>query len=278
MPIDLPIDFEDSLYDDAISGMDFAKGCNKKYKPSDVDFSFDTVIEPNDVWFIKRDFLPEFFYILPQGCPPITVVTQHSDYELDAHVMSRKPSCVKTVFAPNNTYVSSDSVPIPLGLGPRYGKGAPFAEDIKTKNTRSKRQKLLYVNFRPYTYEQERLPLWNHFVSSSFSWTTVANLDSDYNKYDVYLDQMTQHKFSLCPRGNGIDTHRLWESLYCRTIPIVKYCEANRNFLDLPILFVDDWKQITEHFLNEQYDRICNTKWNYSKLSASWWKTQFNST
>ena len=126
------IDFSDSLYDDAVSGVGLSRFCNKRYKPTNIDHSFDTVVEENDVWFIKRDFLPEFFSIVSQGnFPSISVVTQHSDYEVDDLLMAMKPACVKNVFAPNNTSNRNDSIPIPLGLGPPFGHGAPLAEDIK---------------------------------------------------------------------------------------------------------------------------------------------------
>lgn len=40
------------------------------------------------------------------------------------------------------------------------------------------------------------------------------------------------------------DTHRLWKTLYMDSIPIVKYESAHHLFTDLPILFINDWKEI----------------------------------
>jgi len=287
-----PIDFDDSIYDDAVSGMGVAKWCNKRFKPTAYDLSFDNHLEPNDVWFIKRDFLEEFFHILPKDCPNITVVTQHSDYEVDSRIMSIKPVCVKRIFSPNNTHVSDDSVPIPLGLGPTFVPDniAPSSTDIKNTNTKNHRDKLLYVNFRPYTYPQERVGLMESFKMQSSTWVSIDSCDDDLEKHRYhsltkqeyltkrksdYLSGLVSHKFSLCPRGNGIDTHRLWESLYCRTVPVVRYERAHRNFLDLPILFVDDWNQVTEEYLHTQYEQMLHREWDYSKLKASWWGKQF---
>ena len=270
------IDFDDSLYDDAVSGMGVAQYCNKRFKPTHTDHSYDTVVEPNDVWFVKRDFLPEFFSVLSQGnFPQINIVTQHSDYEIDDAVMAAKPDCVCTVFGPNNTSIRQDSVPIPLGLGPPFGHGAPLAEDIKQSKTRSIRTKLLYVNFRPHTFPSERLPLFNRFCGNDYKWATVQQADSTSVKFDKYLSELTNHKFSLCPRGNGIDTHRMWESLYARTVPVVKYHPAHRSLKNLPILFVDDWSVVTEDFLNSEYERMASRTWDYSMMSASWWGNKF---
>lgn len=266
------IDFDESVYDDAVSGAGIAQFCNKKYKPTHTDRSFDTVVEPNDFWFIKRDFLPEFFAILSRGnFPPISIVTQHSDYEVDDGLMATKPDCVNYIFGPNNTATRQDSVPIPLGLGPPFGHGAPLAEDIKRVDTQSNRSKLLYVNFRPHTFPSERIPLLTRFSDPACGWVTVGKVDSTCNHFEEYLSDLTTHKFSLCPRGNGIDTHRLWESLYARTVPVVKYHPAYRSFRSLPILFVDDWSVVTEDFLNSEYERMASMEWDYSMMSASWW-------
>lgn len=270
------IDFPESLYDNAVNGVGVAQFCNKKYKPTHTDQSFDTVVEPDDLWFIKRDFLPEFFSALSGGrFPQISVVTQHSDYEVDDGIMAQKPDCVKIVFGPNNTSIREDSVPIPLGLGPPFGHGAPMAEDIKRIETKGERTKLLYVNFRPHTFPSERMPLLSRFSDSDCKWATIGKVDSTCQQFSGYLSDLTSHKFSLCPRGNGIDTHRLWESLYARTVPIVKYNPAHRLFRDLPILFVDDWSVVTEDFLNAEYERMASRKWDYSMLSASWWGKEF---
>jgi hypothetical protein len=44
-------------------------------------------------------------------------------------------------------------------------------------------------------------------------------------------------------RGNGVDTHRLWETLYRGNFPIVKIDDWSTSLskLNLPIIFVKDW-------------------------------------
>jgi hypothetical protein len=36
-----------------------------------------------------------------------------------------------------------------------------------------------------------------------------------------YFNYLSTFKFAICPEGNGIDTHRLWECFYLKVIPIV---------------------------------------------------------
>jgi hypothetical protein len=54
----------------------------------------------------------------------------------------------------------------------------------------------------------------------------------------------------LCPRGCAIDCHRNWEVLYMKRVPVMKrhpYLET--LFKDYPVLFVDDYSQVTEELL-----------------------------
>ncbi len=60
-----------------------------------------------------------------------------------------------------------------------------------------------------------------------------------------------QSYFVLCPTGLGQATHRFFETIMLGSIPIVK--KTNTSFDKLynvfPCLVVDDWYQVTEHFL-----------------------------
>lgn len=40
---------------------------------------------------------------------------------------------------------------------------------------------------------------------------------------------------------------------------------------NLPILFVDDYKEVTEHLLTRKYDEFSSTEWNRDMLTVSWW-------
>ena len=55
------------------------------------------------------------------------------------------------------------------------------------------------------------------------------------------------------------------------SIPIVIYEETHHLFNDLPILFINDWSEITEEFLNEKYDEYNKKSWNLEKLKIEYW-------
>ena len=56
----------------------------------------------------------------------------------------------------------------------------------------------------------------------------------------------------ICPRGNAIDCHRNWEVLYMRRVPIMKkHPYLEKLYENFPVLFVTDYKEVTEELLVE---------------------------
>jgi hypothetical protein len=273
-----PIDFPKSLLHEAINGQAYWNHCNKKYRPEQHDDSYDRVVSENDVWFMPTHRVREFLSNLNPFGPNISIVTSYSDDSIDDTIANCLPPCVRYIYGPNVVTLNNRCIPIPLGLGPPppNGHGAPLAGDIMEVNTQEERTKLLYVNFRPYTYPQERWPLFQKFQNMQSESITVHTASENFNVFHNYLNSLINHKFCLCPRGNGIDTHRLWECLYTRTIPIVKYNEIHRNWKHLPILFVEDWEQVTESFLKNKYAEMINTNYDYSMLRSYFWGNKFS--
>ena len=128
---------------------------------------------------------------------------------------------------------------------------------------------LAYMNFKIQTFPAERRKVHDMFVDKQ--WVTKGGLNCDVDGHKQYLKDIQSHKFCICPRGNGFDSHRLMEALYLGTIPVVKKCIAMEHFYDLPILFIDDWNDVTEEFLKVKYEEIMKRDYDLSKLHVSHW-------
>jgi hypothetical protein len=145
-------------------------------------------------------------------------------------------------------------------------------EKILQKSKEPKNNKnLLYVCHNIRTNPNERSEPYQIFTNNS--WVTLEH-GINGNNFDNYLNKIHSHKFVLCPEGNGTDTHRTWETLYVGSIPVEKRNLNNRFYQDLPMCFVDKWSDITEDFLNKEYERITNTRWNLEKLNFDYWKNK----
>ena len=128
---------------------------------------------------------------------------------------------------------------------------------------------LVYLNIKTITFSSERENIVNLYKNKPWVTYEIGNKSIDGHKN--FIEQIYNHKFVFAPRGVGIDTHRLWESLYLNSIPIVKKHFGMEEFYDLPILFVDSWDNITEEYLNDKYNEITSKSFNLDKLSIEYW-------
>ena len=85
----------------------------------------------------------------------------------------------------------------------------------------------------------------------------------------IYQNRLDEYNFILCPIGNGIDTHRIWEAIYSGSIPIVKKHITFSYLEGINSLQVDKFENITEKMLND----FLNEKrtQNFDKLKIEYW-------
>ena len=80
------------------------------------------------------------------------------------------------------------------------------------------------------------------------------NMTSRYGRVPIYkyYEYINQSSYVITPSGAGVDTHRFFEVIYLKSIPIVK--KTNTVFDKLydifPCLIINDWNDITEELLN----------------------------
>lgn len=209
--------------------------------------------------------------------PPVSarlIVTGHSDFPVVEQIVRRYPF-VRWFGINKQTYLCKG---LPLGitndtneseLHRIYGNVDVMVEVAKEPRDI---KNLAYMNFSVGTYPAERQRVWDMFKEKS--WVTVGEPVNTLEGRRTFLREIRNHRFVLCPRGNGIDTHRLWETLYMGSIPVVLRDIAHSDWMDLPILFVDSWDQVTEDFLNSQIERLATTQWNMNKLHVGYWIRQ----
>jgi hypothetical protein len=93
-----------------------------------------------------------------------------------------------------------------------------------------------------------------------------------------YLKDLRFHNLVLCPEGNGVDTHRLWETLYMGGIPVITKSQFLPTVVSqLPVLQLESWNQIQNlNYLMEEYTKIKTCEYNFDVLRMSWWRKQFS--
>lgn len=237
---------------------------------------------PNAI-YCKTDFIPQFLSNQAHQIPiPFILVSHNSDYPVSDRLlaMAKQVRNLRKWFGQNVECQEHPLVQsIPIGLE----NDRNFPHLMKRKNLRVAAEKaasisppkLLYMNYSFHTNRSERVLarecVIRNLTETSFTDRCVDAVSND--RFNSWVEEAIQHRYVLCPRGNGIDTHRMWETLYMGRIPIVKSDSNNIFYRELPILYVKEWSDVTEELMLSQIERLTNlANFNMSMLSFSWWK------
>jgi hypothetical protein len=219
-------------------------------------------------------------------------ISGYNDFPITDEIVNKQRGRFRKWFCTNKQTTDPSVFAIPLGLPDPAGKSEwhPIYGDVQMmwEIAQEPRQisGLAYANFSTHTLPSLRVPLFERLKSiadgskdiadGSKPWVTVGSSEHTREGRRAYLRQIRNHEFSFCPRGNGIDTHRLWETLYMGSIPIVQRNIALQEFEDLPICWVDDYAEVSEEWLRQELVRIrSRTDWNWEKLTIGYWRQRF---
>lgn len=145
----------------------------------------------------------------------------------------------------------------------------------KTEHNQTKKR-LCYCNFSMHTTHL-RPALWNTCKNKKFiECETPLQNTPTYDNITYFYNKVAQSKFTICPPGNGIDTYRMWETLYLNSIPVVIKSPFTSHFTGkLPILEIENYDILTEEFLHQQYSKIQSHQYNMNMLNRNYWIKQW---
>jgi hypothetical protein len=136
-----------------------------------------------------------------------------------------------------------------------------FNEGLKTVS----KKHLCLIGGTANQTHNDRLISYNFLKDKSFVYDIsklnfLYNMTSNYGKVPVYkyYEYINQSNYVIAPYGTGVDTHRFFEIIYLKSIPIVK--KTNTAFDKLydifPCLVINEWNDITEELLNSNLEII----------------------
>lgn len=132
----------------------------------------------------------------------------------------------------------------------------------KLRNT--EKRGLLYMNFSDWG-NPARKAIRQIFSAKPFCKSAVTT------HFAPYISELGKHAFVISPPGLGPDCYRVWESLLVGTIPIVQRSHIDWLYEGLPVLFIDDWEEVTESFLYKKYEEITALRYSCKKLYMEYW-------
>jgi hypothetical protein len=149
------------------------------------------------------------------------------------------PNSVRMVFAQNLQFNDSKFRTLPIGIeNIRYSNnGIPKLFSLKYIHKKKSNQ-ILVGPFRKTHLERHELDFAS-VVAGPWDYQSSRLTAVEYACYS------SQFKFIAAPRGNGIDTHRFWETIYRGGIPVVKrnLWSQSLKYLDVPFIEISDWEE-----------------------------------
>jgi hypothetical protein len=188
--------------------------------------------------FVKSSDLLQFLEDFKTTLEARVVIASNSDAEF--HESFSIPKSVRKIFLQNSFISDNDRITtLPIGIENfRWGvNGDP--RNINYNSQLVSESKILFGPFGNTHPVREQ-------VKSEF------NTESEFWKFiDGYIPpsefNSLSHQFNwiACVRGNGIDTHRLWETFYRGRFPIIADDEWSRSldYLNLPIRKISRWNK-----------------------------------
>jgi hypothetical protein len=242
---------------------------------------FSELHDGDDFFFCKTDFLLKDLKEISYLNKKVVLISGNSDYPITEHYLKILPKNVIKWFGQNILINHEIFEPIPLGLenkidSLRMGHGISYYERVNEKenllnrNLSIKPTKKIYSNFKVETNFQHRNLVRDICISSKHIHWDEPNLS-----LSQFFDQILNYEMVVCPAGNGVDTHRLWEVLYSNRIPITvkmgdfKIYELYKKF---PIIILDDINDLkNEKLINEKLDLIKKSEYDKNLLRNDFW-------
>lgn len=171
---------------------------------------------------------------------PFILISHNSDYNISDNFYVRKilenTNLIKW-FGQNVEYIHPKIHFLPIGIANRMWEHGNV--DTFCNITLPDKMNDIYMNFRISTNEDARLLCLNT-LSKIIDYQPITTVQDNFNTLKTY-------KFCICPDGNGIDSHRLWEALYFKTVPILLRSAFSENIkatTGLPMILLDKWEDL----------------------------------
>ena len=207
--------------------------------------------------------LKNIYILLSNISTKFNIIFHNSDGAFkNEHKSLLQISNVNTIFTQNLSIEPEERIiPLPIGIANsmwRHGNLNIWKQILET-NSLINKPNFIYFNFKINTNTLKRKKCYDIIISKN-----IPNLPNTH--YLNYLDILSSYKFAICPEGNGLDTHRFYECLYLKVIPICLKNNITEYYSNnFPIVLLDDWNDIDENMLKSFYK---NANWdNYNLLN-----------
>jgi hypothetical protein len=201
----------------------------------------------NDWWFCRSEFV-EYFFSRHEPRGDYVLFSHNSDRPIDRSLRRfLDHRGLRRWFAANAAMRHPKLHAFPRGIADRKWKHGDGRTIMRVRDETSEKRTMFDASYDVSTYPPAR-----EYCRDQTGIEPAPRRD-----FESYLRGLASSYFCIAPRGNGIDTHRAWEALSLRTVPIVTRSVLTEQHPDLPFVVLDDWSQFrAEDFSPALYERL----------------------
>jgi hypothetical protein len=232
------------------------------------DSEFPNINKKNKIIFSKLDNLEK---ILEKKIKQKNWIFHNSDLSFGIKeykkIIKLKP---KTCFSTNMIIEKKNFYNIPIGLeNLKYNKFYLGNKSLIKNNISSAKKQASIIYGFSMTHK-ERFKYISVLKKNKLCLHTYG-----WNNF-IYRKILSRYMFVFCPRGNGYDTHRIWEAFHLKTVPILIKDKFNSFYEknDFPVIMIDEIDDInffSTKKLIELYDSL-KIKFYNKKIYPKYWK------
>jgi len=149
-------------------------------------------------------------------------------------------------------------MPFPIGMQFTYGK-----MDLTRRLQVGPHDKVVLCALGAET-DQRRRPSGKN-RQSILATLAMNGIQNGYTS--TYFQDLPSYKFVVSPEGNGVDCHRHYEALMAGCIPIIERNPlVEAKYAGCPILWTDDYSEITPAYLERVYPEMLEKVYDFSRL------------
>lgn len=200
---------------------------------------------------------PDFIRKMNHMKNPFYLYLHNSDQNFNSKHLSilKEVENVKHIYTQNMNVIDDNVSSLPIGIANEmwpHGNIKEITKYIEIVNRGNfKKTKEVYFNFNVGTNKAKRTKCKDEVSKKGIEWVQTT-------RYENYLKNLSNYKFAICPEGNGLDTHRFWECLYLKVIPICLRNNLTQQYVDyFPMILLDEWSELRVEMLN-----YTNYTWN----------------
>lgn len=216
-------------------------------------------IREGDIVFVKTDFLHNGFFqdnVLPHIHVPFILISGISSYEVpNSQIILSNKHLVRWFSTNPQSHLRGPIDSLPIG----------FEEDDRLPGGD---QRILHkIWTTPNKRKIDKVWVPYHTIENNYARKKMLDelqtfpnvvIQREKQTFEEYLNTMQEYKYCMCLPGSGLDTHRVYESLLCRTFPIV-YRSPSLMFTNRhhnALIHIEDWEELRDLKLDRKWTEL----------------------